>query len=388
MQLILHIGTEKTGTTTLQRWCAGHRTALHAQGIHYPVSLGNEGHRDLSVLAMDADKPDDGYRSRGILSPTDHTTFSDQLKRAFAQEYDSNSHVATWLVSSEHLHSRLTTPRMVQRVREFFAGRFASIRVVIHLRPQIDVARSRVSTFLRGGRRYRSAWLEPQAPSDPYYNYNELVRRWEQAFGADAVTLVSFKRERDLRSVLANWLKFDITESIAPQNEGLDWRSIAILDALLTHMPDCAESIFLHDWPTREGLEIGLEAAQRFQEVFDQSNDALVARRNELERTDLTPDWSMYQTPANAGKIDAVAPFGEQLSYLVRRMQNELLLERCSSYLDKFRLAVALADLEIGRAHLREAALSANRIQELGATQARLIELRRQIGELSAQIGT
>ena len=36
MKLALHIGTPKTGTTTLQRWFAQNRTALQAQGV--PIS--------------------------------------------------------------------------------------------------------------------------------------------------------------------------------------------------------------------------------------------------------------------------------------------------------------------------------------------------------------
>ena len=46
MRLILHIGTHKTGTTSIQKYCAGNRAALRAQGLWYPDYdlIGMEGH--------------------------------------------------------------------------------------------------------------------------------------------------------------------------------------------------------------------------------------------------------------------------------------------------------------------------------------------------------
>lgn len=46
MRLILHIGTHKTGTTSIQKFCARHRAPLRAQGLWYPDYdlIGKEGH--------------------------------------------------------------------------------------------------------------------------------------------------------------------------------------------------------------------------------------------------------------------------------------------------------------------------------------------------------
>ena len=52
MKLILHIGTAKTGTTTLQHWFASNRESLQVQGIYYPNSLGKVNHRKLSLFAI------------------------------------------------------------------------------------------------------------------------------------------------------------------------------------------------------------------------------------------------------------------------------------------------------------------------------------------------
>jgi hypothetical protein len=54
MKLILHIGTHKTGTTSLQAWLANNREALAANGVSYPhatVAHGS-GHHRLKDLAL------------------------------------------------------------------------------------------------------------------------------------------------------------------------------------------------------------------------------------------------------------------------------------------------------------------------------------------------
>jgi hypothetical protein len=49
--LILHIGTSKTGSTSIQRVLSTQRPALEAQGVFYPKSPGNERHEFLAVQA-------------------------------------------------------------------------------------------------------------------------------------------------------------------------------------------------------------------------------------------------------------------------------------------------------------------------------------------------
>ncbi len=47
--LILHIGTSKTGSTSIQKVLARQRRALRTQGIVYPRSPGSERHELLAV---------------------------------------------------------------------------------------------------------------------------------------------------------------------------------------------------------------------------------------------------------------------------------------------------------------------------------------------------
>src|ERR1043165_5358722 len=49
----LHIGVEKTGTTTIQAFMAKNRQALTKKGVLYPRAPGNENHVGLTIYAAD-----------------------------------------------------------------------------------------------------------------------------------------------------------------------------------------------------------------------------------------------------------------------------------------------------------------------------------------------
>jgi hypothetical protein len=177
MKLILHIGTAKTGTTTLQHWFASNRESLRAQGIYYPQSLGKVNHRKLSVFAMNRVNSDRYSHKNEISSVEDYQIFKSNLTRDFEQEYAENSEINTWVISNEHLHSRLTKIEMINQVKQFLSDKFEEIEVLVHLRPQVDLAVSLASTATRAGNIVNYSCFSQQIKSDHYYNYDRLIEK-------------------------------------------------------------------------------------------------------------------------------------------------------------------------------------------------------------------
>ena len=58
MELYLHIGTEKTGTTTIQSFLAANRDLLKRNRILYPRAPGEQNHRALAAAAQDCARGD------------------------------------------------------------------------------------------------------------------------------------------------------------------------------------------------------------------------------------------------------------------------------------------------------------------------------------------
>ena len=69
MDLFLHIGMEKTATTSTQRWFADNRAALRAQGVAYSRVLGLITHRKLCLWSLNADRDDNGFVRNNLRSP-------------------------------------------------------------------------------------------------------------------------------------------------------------------------------------------------------------------------------------------------------------------------------------------------------------------------------
>ncbi len=67
MRCVLHIGTEKTGTTLLQQWFDDNRPMLKAQGIHFSDKLGLPTNRKFTAFMQDF-RLDDWTMNKGIRS--------------------------------------------------------------------------------------------------------------------------------------------------------------------------------------------------------------------------------------------------------------------------------------------------------------------------------
>ena len=109
----LHIGLEKTGTTTIQEAMHASRQRLAGHGILYPTSLGQANHTALAVVGRDDDVVDDLRQRRGLRSPDAVRSFRDAIGQELEQEVAAAA-AHTVVVSGEHCSSRLTTDREVE----------------------------------------------------------------------------------------------------------------------------------------------------------------------------------------------------------------------------------------------------------------------------------
>lgn len=339
MNLTLHIGTEKTGTTTLQTWFSNNREALDRQGVHYPTAFGRYNHHFLALYALEGDTDDAPAQDDG-------TRVSEDVRKLFDEELQAHGATPQWIISSELLHSRLTTRARIERVRDLLAPHFESIRILIHLRPQADMALSLASTWARMGQRISRRFFERIGGDDPFYDLDALVARWESVFGPDRVEVVPYKRERDLTARMIEELAIDTAGlgAVQTRNQAYDWRTIALLNCLgsddvaMDDLKDRDWSGMVAALPTEQPLVIGEDLARAVQERFEASNARLIARREELLPGDLTPDWSRHRLEPNIDRLEQPCVFDRQLAMLMEGIDLELRYNR---------LQLALAATEI-----------------------------------------
>ena len=159
MKAVIHIGTPKSGTTTIQSFLAMNRAALTTQGIRYePFDPRNSAQLELALAGM--------IRSGGMAeAPNKRHALRAQTKAeqvAYVERFEAmlRDGIARWpehtyVGSSEQVHSWLSTRPRVEALHQILRRHFESVRYIVYYRPQEDFMLSTYSERIKRGERLR-----------------------------------------------------------------------------------------------------------------------------------------------------------------------------------------------------------------------------------------
>ena len=192
--LILHIGTSKTGSTSIQKVLARQRRALRAQGVFYPRSPGGERHELLAVAAC-TDPRRLKPANRPLWHGMDPQARLDQFAAEFAEEMAAiPGNVHRIVVSAEQFSMLLLDRQGVQNLHDMLAPYADRFTVVAYLRRPDQHFASLYSEMLRWGDARRPDLLGMHVSRAHDYDYAALLDRWASVFGADRVRPRLFER--------------------------------------------------------------------------------------------------------------------------------------------------------------------------------------------------
>jgi len=120
MKCYLHVGTEKTGSTSIQNFLYANQDKLEEQNLFITKSCGKRNNRLLSVAAYSQTRRDDFTKIRGIIKNKDLVIFQESVLKKLNQEVKiirNQYKNPTFLFSSEHLQSRLTKQEELIRLQ-------------------------------------------------------------------------------------------------------------------------------------------------------------------------------------------------------------------------------------------------------------------------------
>ncbi len=347
MDLILHIGTEKSGSSSFQSWAALNRTALRDQGVFFSQALGERNHLMPYVWALGDFGRDDGFARLGLHSAQDYAQFRDTLPRILADEVEQARAAGchSYVISNEHLHSRMVTDDHLRRLHALLSPHFARLRILCVLRPQVDMGISLLSTAARGHSPVTSAALNNIRPANSYFNFETMNGRWSTVFGPDTLTYLPYRRGPGLIAHVCDLVSVDATQfTQAPrENTALDAHSFAIVNTLHHLQPQVQQALRPYLNPVLEQLPMTLALrpsraqAEVVQARFSELNDRLIQRRPDLQPDDLTPDWSRYPETSSLAPLDVTAPHDAQLARTLQGLA-------CQAALSELRLWLARAD--------------------------------------------
>ncbi|MDK8873838.1 MULTISPECIES: hypothetical protein [Paracoccus] len=188
MNLTVHIGTTKTGSTSIQVFLRHNRAAFAKKGICIPEVLGVQDHRNAVVSALNFGQSENLMQRLGINDPGQHAVFAQETSAAYRATIAAEAPKEV-VITSEHLQSRCNQEENIARFRELFAQGFENVRILVYVRPQLDQLVSLYSTILRDG---RSDTMEEHIfrHTKSFFNYFDLhglIRRWGSVFGIENI---------------------------------------------------------------------------------------------------------------------------------------------------------------------------------------------------------
>lgn len=306
MQLTVHIGTTKTGTSSIQRYLHQNRTKLLEQGILVPRSLGSPVHTKAVVASLPHGKSPDLAKAIPIPSREALDQFRSNTQRAFRNELSEHPEVTNTIISAEFLHSRIVTPEDISRFHTLFCTGFDLVTIVVYIRPQLDHVISLYSTVLKVGgyrgtlERFITARTQPEQRA--YFDLKAIVSSWVSEFGDDNVLVKPYKAiPRDVGVVqdFCRTVGIDIGAEGAitqgQQNRAISAEAQELLRVVNRHTQDAALRRKIAAWAEKRCVGPGempsLDMARKFQSLFTESNRWVISRYFPDHPEYLEPKW-------------------------------------------------------------------------------------------------
>lgn len=186
MKLILHIGCEKTGTTTIQRVLSKNRDLLLQQGVVFPKLFGSPNHMEIGVACANDTASSELRLVELKRQDCTFEQYRQRLSASLQQEF-SRPGIETAIISNEHLHSRLCRDEEVERLAAFIRPFADEVKVLVYLRRQDRLAVSLNSTRIRLGG--NAPIFPPAGPLNlpPYFDFDAMLSRYANVFGENNI---------------------------------------------------------------------------------------------------------------------------------------------------------------------------------------------------------
>ncbi len=183
---IVHIGTMKTGTTSIQQVFDRRRADMLAQGAYYPKSPGTRAHELLTYAAAGGERgprPGDPF-----WKGADQQARLAEFRQEFAAEMQGlPPNVDRVILSDERFSFYLRTHAHIAALRAILEPHFEGFTVIAYLRSQDSFLASRYAEQLRVGAVGEPDHRREHVERLQDYDYRWLLNGWSAVFGEPAI---------------------------------------------------------------------------------------------------------------------------------------------------------------------------------------------------------
>ena len=296
---MIHIGSGKTGTTSIQNSAALMEKESGCADLTYPLVTKN-GHQSLEVLFKEYERV-----SRGLKSKFDN----DNSYRLFKKDFeDSFNHslisAANVFLSSEFMFEFKGDE--VLRLREYLEDRgFKSFLIVLYLREPASFYLSYTQQKLKGSSKIYS-------PFDFETGYKKRVKRWVSVFGKESVVVKEYDKSKlyggsvlkDIERLVNQYFDTSVSFPDVSSNKSLTAEGMAILQRF--------RSDYLKEYENRFTVEsnllirrlsgkvlAGLGSSPRLKEKYE----SLLRHNNNADMLYLKKEFSVFKDFQEEGGV-------------------------------------------------------------------------------------
>lgn len=225
LKVILHVGTEKTGSTSIQRTLHNNIERLAQQGYLVPQTLGHPCHIHLTGCALESEPAHPIRNLLNINDPAAFDKFRRKTLKAFKKEI-SKGNYHTILISDEHINMHLIKPGLMESYKDSFDEIGEVSKVLIYLRRQDAFRLSLFSEAVKAG---NMTGFDADNPLIPFkvipnrFNYIRILSRLAESFGQDVLTPRLFRRDE----LVGGDAILDYLDQIGVDPDSLDLLNVA-----------------------------------------------------------------------------------------------------------------------------------------------------------------
>jgi hypothetical protein len=240
-QCWLHIGTEKTGTTSIQGFLATNRDKLLKRGFLYPKSPGSTNHLGLACYGQDDGRFDGVRRALKVSTTQDVARYRARLLAELDREI-AKSNASAVVFSNEHLSSRLVSRAEVLRIKNLCDRYARHTRVIVYLRNQIEFLVSRYIEAVKGGSTHPFPFPVSSGVAR-LMDYESLLAPWRDSFGLENLSVRRFETDDFCGGDLLADFEMQIgipastLDRIGRRNQALNAEAIEFLRRFNKHVP-------------------------------------------------------------------------------------------------------------------------------------------------------
>jgi len=201
MDTVLHIGTGKTGTSSLQVFMHNNRSVLAEHGILFTKKMGHTNNIEIAKYGMDSNefKKSFFFKNLGIQTNEQKKFFDEDVERKlnFEVSVAKSKGINKAIISSEHFATDLRSVNNIKRIKSLFEATGINVKtIVIYIREQASYIFSDYNTRVLMGEYTNLVPAMPSSLTHSVLNHSQTIKIWSETFRDSEVKVRIFEKEK------------------------------------------------------------------------------------------------------------------------------------------------------------------------------------------------